>query len=406
MAQVPKRFQRGAIVQSSIQVASRSSSSSTLSSQDSSTRVEALTFFRFIAAVIVVVFHYGQAAGLSAVLTSGPQMVTFFFVLSGFVMGISYYHKKEVVAKTYWWARVSRIMPVYLLALFLTIVFLYLQREKVDIIAAGLDIVLLQSWLTPYPIKLNSPGWSLSAEMFFYFSFPFILKAISQNKVSTSRLFIISIIIWLATQIVLSVALTMGYYTGFPSTSHDLIFYFPPSHFCSFLLGVSGGVWFIRNHTKISAKFSVAVLPISIGLLWFLLTYPYLIERYVGFKLAFSSSFLSPFFLIFIIALSVVKHNSINLLKARPLILLGEASYSIYILQLPIHQFYYRYFDGLRNNYPVVDFYCYLILLITLSICLFVFFEKRANIFLRYSLPDKFKGAKFWPAHLTKFGRK
>ncbi|MBT3880231.1 MAG: hypothetical protein HON76_21990 [Candidatus Scalindua sp.] len=59
-------------------------------------RVEILTFFRFIAAVIVVIFHFGRdATGFSGVLIAGPQMVTFFLVLSGFVMTLSYLNKKD-----------------------------------------------------------------------------------------------------------------------------------------------------------------------------------------------------------------------------------------------------------------------------------------------------------------------
>ena len=50
-------------------------------------RIEELTFLRFVAAAIVVIFHYGQeATGFSGALTSGPEMVTFFFVLSGFFL--------------------------------------------------------------------------------------------------------------------------------------------------------------------------------------------------------------------------------------------------------------------------------------------------------------------------------
>jgi peptidoglycan/LPS O-acetylase OafA/YrhL len=46
-------------------------------------RVEALTFFRFFAAMIVVIYHYGQNTKLAGMfypfITSGPQMVTFFY---------------------------------------------------------------------------------------------------------------------------------------------------------------------------------------------------------------------------------------------------------------------------------------------------------------------------------------
>jgi len=57
-------------------------------------RIEELTFFRFLAAAIVVASHFNQdATGLTGALVAGPEMVTFFFVLSGFVMGIAYLKK-------------------------------------------------------------------------------------------------------------------------------------------------------------------------------------------------------------------------------------------------------------------------------------------------------------------------
>jgi peptidoglycan/LPS O-acetylase OafA/YrhL len=43
-----------------------------------------------------VIFHFGRdATGFSGVLIAGPQMVTFFLVLSGFVMTLSYLNKKD-----------------------------------------------------------------------------------------------------------------------------------------------------------------------------------------------------------------------------------------------------------------------------------------------------------------------
>lgn len=56
-------------------------------------RVESLTFFRFIAAFIVVIFHFGTGTWFTKIfgrfVTAGPQMVSFFFVLSGFIMLLS-----------------------------------------------------------------------------------------------------------------------------------------------------------------------------------------------------------------------------------------------------------------------------------------------------------------------------
>jgi peptidoglycan/LPS O-acetylase OafA/YrhL len=48
--------------------------------EQSGVRIESLTFFRFIAALVVIIFHFGkEATGFSGALVAGPQMVTFFF---------------------------------------------------------------------------------------------------------------------------------------------------------------------------------------------------------------------------------------------------------------------------------------------------------------------------------------
>jgi len=58
------------------------------------TRIQALTFIRFFAAFVVVVFHYGRESRLAQLsfplMECGPEMVTFFFVLSGFVLMVAY----------------------------------------------------------------------------------------------------------------------------------------------------------------------------------------------------------------------------------------------------------------------------------------------------------------------------
>jgi peptidoglycan/LPS O-acetylase OafA/YrhL len=108
-------------------------------------RIEELTFFRFVAAAILMIFHFGREVGeFPGVLVSGPEMVTFFFVLSGFVMWIAH-HDKDMPLGKYYWSRVTRIMPVYLLALALTVFSFLRHSREIDPVALGLNLTLLQS---------------------------------------------------------------------------------------------------------------------------------------------------------------------------------------------------------------------------------------------------------------------
>ena len=93
-------------------------------------QLDQITFTRFIAALTVVFFHYGQNVFPANIpflfenVTAGPIAVGYFYVLSGFIMAIAYFHtdknKRRDFNKTkYWVARFARIYPVYLVALLL-----------------------------------------------------------------------------------------------------------------------------------------------------------------------------------------------------------------------------------------------------------------------------------------------
>ncbi|MEZ6019224.1 MAG: hypothetical protein R3F17_03735 [Planctomycetota bacterium] len=54
---------------------------------------------------MVVLFHFArEAMGWSGAIVAGPQMVTFFFVLSGFVMAVTYALRPACSAGPYLWA--------------------------------------------------------------------------------------------------------------------------------------------------------------------------------------------------------------------------------------------------------------------------------------------------------------
>ncbi len=349
-------------------------------------RIDELTTFRFIAAAIVVVYHFGKdATGFGGILAAGPQMVTFFFVLSGFVLGVSYF-KKDIKKKQFWWARAARIMPVYFLALAMSTLPTIIQGNQIDPISLVLNVSFLQSWVSPYPQSINSPSWSLSVEAFFYVSFPFILFVINKYNLSTVKVMALALTTWLFTQIILTVVLSKGIYGGYPSFSHDLIYYFPISHFCSFLIGISGAMWFINRQYSIRSNFlSMLLVGGTVFLVVTLINNQIQITNFLGIKFPFCSSFFAPLFLALIIVISICRSKLVKTLGSKPLVLLGEASFSLYILQVPIHNIYSNYISGYFSLSPSSNFAAYFCFLTAISICSFLLLEKPANKFLRYT---------------------
>lgn len=157
-------------------------------------QLDQITFTRFIAALTVVFFHYGQAVFPANIpflfenVTAGPIAVGYFYVLSGFIMSIAYYqmdvaNRGKFNKLKYWVARFARIYPVYLIALLIIVAAKYKTLgEDWDVFLS--HIFLVQSWIPGYPITLNTPGWSLSVEAFFYLCFPFLIFWVYKRELS------------------------------------------------------------------------------------------------------------------------------------------------------------------------------------------------------------------------------
>lgn len=341
-------------------------------------QLDQITFTRFIAALTVVFFHYGQNVFPANIpflfenLTAGPIAVGYFYVLSGFIMAIAYYQtdnsqRTKMNKRKYWVARFARIYPVYVIALLLVTAAKFKTLEQ-DWGTLPLHLLLLQSWIPAYPITLNTPGWSLSVEAFFYLCFPFLLTWVYKYGIKALTFF--ALILWLLTQIVLLVQLNSEAYAP-KSLLHDFIYYNPLMHLNQFVLGLVCGVYLKKSQASESNKVknnSHLYLILSF-ITMFLLIWgrPYL-EIFFEIKLAFTNGLLAPIFLAIIVFLARHKGLLSKLFTYPFFILLGEASYSLYILQKPVHGIYDKIIIPRINLSETLHFYIFVILLIIISI--------------------------------------
>jgi peptidoglycan/LPS O-acetylase OafA/YrhL len=146
-------------------------------------RIEQLTFTRFIAALLIVIFHYGLDIlpfNLNRQMFSGANVgVSYFFVLSGFVMIIAYHKKQRISAFEYLRNRFARIYPLYMLALLLFLAYRMVGTNvPIRIDEVVLSSFMIQSWIPGKALLLNFPGWTLSVELFFYVSVPLLFSRI------------------------------------------------------------------------------------------------------------------------------------------------------------------------------------------------------------------------------------
>ncbi len=126
----------------------------------------------------------------------GFMGVSFFFVLSGFVLVYTYAGRPLNLPK-FLRARFARIYPAYAFSLIVTAPFFF---EAVKIKAASLALVstlvvtLLQAWFPQAALAWNKVAWSLSTEAFFYLVFPFALFYFERRKRSHLLPFIAAVL--------------------------------------------------------------------------------------------------------------------------------------------------------------------------------------------------------------------
>lgn len=154
------------------------------SSRTGVTAIDALTGLRFFAALSVIFVHalnqgLSRDAGYEQLAASA---VTFFFVLSGFILTYVY-DQRLTWAKVpeYLVARWARIWPLHVTCLVFTAA-LYMSRQYLPwnsetawrFIA---NLFLVQSWIPikDWPLSFNGPAWSISTELGFYLLFPLFL---------------------------------------------------------------------------------------------------------------------------------------------------------------------------------------------------------------------------------------
>ncbi|MFD3585500.1 acyltransferase family protein [Streptomyces sp. NPDC058683] len=155
-----------------------------------------LTGLRWMAALLVFGLHvhnfrYFGGTGarfMSWGFEAGASGVSFFFVLSGFVLMWS--ARPGDRAGRFWWRRVARVYPVHLVTLAIALLMaLTLPRQPKPTLPQGLaDVFLVHAWWRPWWQTLDPVSWSLACEAFFYAAFPLLALVLRRLDTRGARL--------------------------------------------------------------------------------------------------------------------------------------------------------------------------------------------------------------------------
>ncbi len=334
-------------------------------------RVNQLTYTRFLAAMAIVVFHYGQnifpfnIQGVSFIFKQSNIGVSYFFLLSGFVMILAYFKKDKINYLNFYKNRFFRIYPIYLLSIFLVFLFISIKHFSFDYSTIFLNLLAVQTWFPEKAIAFNTPGWSISVEFFFYLIFPLIFNLIYKKKKYLKHWVFITILIFLLTQISLHYLMNSTFYGGFPSPSYNLLFFHPLMHVNEFLLGNLAAILYLRL-SKAYRKLDLIII-LNFILIALVLKYVTIVN--------FHNGLLSFLFIPFIILLSSNTGIITKIFSKKPFVMLGEISFGIYILQFPVFSFAYLFFDKINLFNDTYRFYLALFLLLLIAYLSFIFIE-------------------------------
>ncbi|GAA2819924.1 acyltransferase family protein [Kribbella solani] len=300
-------------------------------------RVESLTGLRWWAAFFVFCHHMTNLAPLPIFdfLKYGTSGVTFFFVLSGFVLTWSAQPGTKI--RTFYRRRFARIFPLY----FLTLVAAFFVFYRVDppagmswikpvsVTVLVLSAFLLHGWSNNPTILYggNPAGWTLSVEAFFYAYFPFVWRATQRLKVAGGLIICFAVIaIGCAYRLAL-----FHYKTEVPVLPQPVL------HSVAFLFGIGLAIALRSGwRPQIPVWFAFLVTGGGLYLLWYSGSHPTEIPGAVSMGLCQKEVLTLLYgFLIFAVAARDIRGGR-SLLRSTPLVKLGQWSYAFYLVHATI----------------------------------------------------------------------
>lgn len=369
-------------------------------------KLDSLTSLRFFAAAMIVIGHAHYLFGSAGMATTFSlcQGVSFFFVLSGFILAYNYpiLNSKDNILHFYK-ARFARIWPAHITAI-LFFVIMSGQTNTVNlstiqtIIAAIANISLTQAWipLNDYYLSFNGVAWSISTEFFFYLLFPFLIHKIRYHRIWTFTI-LFSIVL---------VFVIIGWLAHIPSNEAEsglslmgLLYTNPLVRIFEFSIGILACLIFsqikhkkLRYSGNVFTLIEISVISITIFSLWLsprlinFISWHSPLANVVSYYLLKSGS-IFPFFLLILI-FSLGRGSISKLLKRKPFVFLGEISFALYLVHMTVLNWFYSHADRFFGELPLGQIYfLYWCIILLCAYLLHILIEKPCRkIILGYPL--------------------
>jgi peptidoglycan/LPS O-acetylase OafA/YrhL len=309
---------------------------------------------------------------------NGSLAVVLFFVLSGLILAYTYQGQIETSnnRRHFWEARFARIWPLYFVSLLLSSAIIHKTPTFPHALAV---LFMVQSW-DPWNIGMasawNGVCWTLSVEALFYVTFPFFQVWIEKQRPRTQTVLVFAMLT--------SMILTQSCLHGIGTPINGLYRFLPLAviHIPEFLVGVCLGNLILSRRNLTGTKFrplfrrfpggvwTASAAAVTILLLC-LPSGAATAAAVVGFAsllfgLASERSFLE------------------RLLSSRPLLIGGQISYGIYLLQWPCKAMVNRACDHMEIYSMPIRFSIDTFLLVIVSVFTFYMIENPSRRIIRH----------------------
>lgn len=253
--------------------------------------------------------------------------VSFFFILSGFILAYNYQEKffnKAISKRKFYIARFARVYPMHLFTMFIALILSFLSSNSNFGEYLIQHISLIQSFFIDKEVyfSLNAPSWSISNEVFFYLLFPLIVFL--NNRLKFILIFFgIILILYLN-------------YSLKNELQHYWLYISPIVRFFDFLLGIllfNVFIFLSKNFYKIEGfKSYLEFLAILVFVLFVLF------HDSIQISYRYSIYYWIPMILVILIfSLSSINGSSGvfgKLLSNKYLVWAGEVSFCFYLIHL------------------------------------------------------------------------
>ncbi|MET7898766.1 acyltransferase family protein [Streptomyces mirabilis] len=256
---------------------------------------------------------------------AGGLGVSFFFVLSGFVLTWS--ARRGDTTTGFWRRRFVKIYPNYVVAWALAMVLFASSYTSTHVSLANLFMV--QVWVPSYftNFSVDSPSWSLAVEAVFYLSFPLLLSVFRRIDARHLKY-------WITGAIAAVWATPALAYALFPKTprvpsGQDLSvsqywfsYVLPPVRMVDFALGILVALAVKHGRWR------------NIGMFWssLLLVGGYVLTFHVPYLYGQRAAMILPIALLIAAAATADIEGRFTLFRNRTMVWLGEISFAFYLL--------------------------------------------------------------------------